>query len=100
MHNGDEDALPLITLPLPGIEVLYLSDLDTEIAAHACTDPSCLLGQGQLPLAPPCGHLDVIWTWHAQGRLWLVCARCDARLIVAVRWGEQLRGYDEALLVR
>ena len=95
MNNWDEDALPLLTLPPPDIAVLHLSNLDEVLAAHACTDSSCLLGQRQLPLAPPCGHLDIIWTWHAQGRLWLVCARCDARRTVAVRWGERLRGYDE-----
>jgi hypothetical protein len=95
MKSSHEDTQPRITLPAPGIEVLHLHDLDAHLATHACTDPDCLLGQGRLPLAPPCGHLDAIWTWQAQGRLWLVCARCDARLIVAVRYGVVEQAVDE-----
>jgi hypothetical protein len=95
MNDSDEDTIPLITLPPPGIEVLHLSGLDEHLAAHACTDPHCLRGQGRLLLAPPCGHREAIGMWQARGRLWLVCARCDARGIVAVRWGAQVLASDE-----
>jgi hypothetical protein len=95
MDTWDKDTMLLITLAPPGIAVLHLSDLDAHLAAHACEDPSCLLGQGRLPLAPPCGHLQAIWTWHAQGQLWLGCTRCNARLIVAVRFGVVEQAVDE-----
>jgi hypothetical protein len=95
MKSWDEDMVPIITFPPPGIAVVHLHDLDAHLRAHACTDPTCLLGQGRLPLAPPCGHIQAIWTWQEEGRLWLVCARCDARLIVAVRGGVVAHALDE-----
>jgi hypothetical protein len=97
MDTWHEDALPLITLPPPGIAVLHLSDLDEELAGHTCTDPDCLLGHGRLPLAPPCGHLDRVWTWGDGRRLWLICAdmRCDARLVIATTHGVHEQAYDD-----
>jgi hypothetical protein len=86
MTSWNDDTILIIPMP-PDSEVLHLSDLDAGLAANACADPSCLLGQGRLPLAPPCGHRQAIKTWHAQGRLWLWCARCHVRLSVAVRGG-------------
>jgi hypothetical protein len=97
METWDEDTIPMLTLPPPGIEVQHLNDLDAHLAAHACPDPACLLAAGRLPLAPPCHHLDRVLTWGDGQRLWLICAdmRCDARLVIATTYGMYEQGHDD-----